>query len=77
MQAAFGGLIAVILLGIYLHLIRVAYLVVNCLTTAGCTTWSFRLLPISGKLGSDWPSPPRTPTSVSNLSETAASKRES
>lgn len=40
MQALFGGAIAVILLGIYLHLIRVAYLVVNCLSTSGCTTYS-------------------------------------
>jgi hypothetical protein len=39
MQATFGGAIAVILLGIYLHLIRVAYLVVDCVTTAGCTTY--------------------------------------
>jgi hypothetical protein len=39
MQAAFGGLIAVILLGIYVHLIRVAYLVVDCVTTAGCTKY--------------------------------------
>ncbi len=39
MQAIFGGAIAVILLGIYLHLIRVAYLVVNCATTQGCTSY--------------------------------------
>lgn len=39
MQATFGGAIAIILLGIYLHLIRVAYLVVSCATTAGCTTY--------------------------------------
>jgi hypothetical protein len=38
-QASFGGAIAVILLGIYLHLIRVAYQVVACATTAGCTTY--------------------------------------
>jgi hypothetical protein len=37
-QATFGGAIAVILLGIYLHLVRVAYDVVSCATTAGCTT---------------------------------------
>ena len=39
MQATFGGAIAVILLGIYLHLVRVAYLVVGCVTTAGCTAY--------------------------------------
>jgi hypothetical protein len=35
----FGGAIAVILLGIYLHLIRVAYQVVACVTTTGCTKY--------------------------------------
>ena len=40
MQAIFGGAIAVILLGVYLHLIRAAYLVVDCLSTAGCTEYS-------------------------------------
>jgi hypothetical protein len=40
MQAIFGGVIAVVLLGIYLHLIRLGVLVVNCLTTAGCTKYS-------------------------------------
>ena len=39
MQAIFGGAIAVVLLAIYLQLIRVAYLVVDCATTAGCTTY--------------------------------------
>ena len=39
MQAIFGGAIAVILLGIYLQLVRVAYSVVACATTAGCTTY--------------------------------------
>lgn len=39
MQVVFGGVIAVILLGIYLHLIRVAYLVVDCVTTSGCTKY--------------------------------------
>jgi hypothetical protein len=33
----FGGTIAVILLGIYVHLLRVAYLIVDCATQAGCT----------------------------------------
>lgn len=41
MQAMFGGAIAAILLGIYLHLIRVAYQVVDCVTdTKGCTTYT-------------------------------------
>jgi hypothetical protein len=38
-QAIFGGAIAVILLGIYLHLIRLAYLVVDCATSPGCTAY--------------------------------------
>ena len=40
MQAVFGGAIAAILLGIYLHLIRVAYLVVDCVSTSGCTKYA-------------------------------------
>lgn len=40
MQAAFGGLIAVILLAIYVHLIRVALLVVDCLNTTGCSNYT-------------------------------------
>lgn len=40
MQAIFGGTIAVILLGIYIHLIRLAWLVVDCRVTAGCTTYA-------------------------------------
>ncbi|WP_028079605.1 hypothetical protein [Solimonas soli] len=39
MKAIFGGLIATILLGIYLHLIRVGYLVADCMATAGCTKY--------------------------------------
>ena len=39
MQAIFGGVIATILLGIYLHLIRVGYLVADCVSTAGCTKY--------------------------------------
>lgn len=39
MQVVFGGAIAVILLGIYLHLIRVAYQVVSCVTTVGCSEY--------------------------------------
>lgn len=37
MKAMFGGAIAVVLLGIYVHLIRVACLIVNCVSQAGCT----------------------------------------
>jgi hypothetical protein len=40
MQAVFGGVIAVILLGIYVHLIRVAYLVIDCMATSGCSKYS-------------------------------------
>ena len=40
MQAIFGGVIAVVLLAIYLHLIWLGVLVVNCLTTDGCTRYS-------------------------------------
>jgi len=38
MKATFGGVIAVILLGIYVHLLRVAYLIVDCANTSGCTS---------------------------------------
>lgn len=38
--AVFGGLIAFILLGIYLHLIYVACRMVGCLSTAGCTSYT-------------------------------------
>jgi hypothetical protein len=38
MKTLFGGAIAVILLGIYLHLLRVAYLIVDCAGNTGCTT---------------------------------------
>lgn len=38
MNATFGGTIAVVLLGIYVHLLRVAYLIVDCVSTTGCTT---------------------------------------
>lgn len=40
MQAAFGGFIAVILLSIYVHLIRLALLVVDCINTTGCSKYS-------------------------------------
>ena len=39
MQALFGGTIAIVLLGIYLHLIRLGWRVVDCLTTVGCTKY--------------------------------------
>ncbi len=37
MKAIFGGAIAVVLLGIYVHLLRVAYLIVDCANQPGCT----------------------------------------
>jgi len=37
MKAVFGGVIATVLLGIYLHLIRFAYLVVQCEAAKACT----------------------------------------
>jgi len=37
MKAIFGGTIAVILLGIYVHLLRVAYLIVDCATQTTCS----------------------------------------
>jgi len=39
MKEVFGGLIAVALLGLYLHLIRIAIQVAVCVSTAGCTTY--------------------------------------
>jgi len=36
-KAVFGGTIATILLGIYLHLVRSGYLVIDCVATPGCT----------------------------------------
>jgi len=38
MKAIFGGVIAVVLLGIYVHLLRVAYLIVDCEVKVGCTS---------------------------------------
>jgi len=38
MKAVFGGVIAVVLLGIYVHLLRVAYLIVDCASQMECTT---------------------------------------
>ena len=38
MKAIFGGVIAAVLLGIYVHLIRVAYLIVDCASQPGCTS---------------------------------------
>jgi hypothetical protein len=40
MQAMFGGLIAVILLGIYVRLIAVASQIVHCVDHPGCTAYS-------------------------------------
>ncbi len=39
MQAIFGGIIAVILLGLYVHLIRVATLIVSCASHQPCTAY--------------------------------------
>lgn len=39
MQQLFGGLISVVLLGIYVHLVRVAIKVVYCMSTTGCTDY--------------------------------------
>jgi ABC-type thiamin/hydroxymethylpyrimidine transport system permease subunit len=38
MKAVFGGAVAVVLLGIYVHLLRTAYLIVDCVAQVGCTT---------------------------------------
>jgi len=38
MKAVFGGVIAVVLLGIYVRLIWIAYLIVDCVSKPGCTT---------------------------------------
>lgn len=37
MKAIFGGVIATVLLGIYIHLISLGYRVVDCVNTTGCT----------------------------------------
>lgn len=39
MKHLFGGLIAVVLLGMYLHLMQIAIKVALCVSTAGCTTY--------------------------------------
>lgn len=39
MKLLFGGLISVILLGIYVHLVRLGMKVVDCVSTAGCTRY--------------------------------------
>lgn len=39
MKSLFGGLIALILLGIYIHLIKVAIKVVYCVAEGGCTAY--------------------------------------
>lgn len=38
MKAIFGGTIAVVLLGVYVHLLGVAYLIIDCANQAGCTS---------------------------------------
>ncbi len=35
MQLIFGGLISVVLLGVYVHLVRIAIKVVYCMATSG------------------------------------------
>jgi hypothetical protein len=40
MQATFGGLIAIILLGIYVRLISVASQIVHCIDHPGCTAYT-------------------------------------
>ena len=40
MHALFGGLISIMLLGIYLHLIIFAFQVVQCITTNGCSEYT-------------------------------------
>jgi hypothetical protein len=37
-NAIFGGVIAVVLLGIYIHLLRIAYLIADCVSQVGCTS---------------------------------------
>jgi hypothetical protein len=37
MRTLFGGTIAVVLLGIYVHLIRLGYTIVSCVSTPGCS----------------------------------------
>lgn len=39
MKTIFGGLISIVLLGIYLHLVRVAVKVVYCVKETGCTRY--------------------------------------
>jgi ABC-type thiamin/hydroxymethylpyrimidine transport system permease subunit len=40
MQLLFGGLISVVLLGVYVHLVRVAIKVVYCVAATGCTDFN-------------------------------------
>ncbi|MCX7032179.1 MAG: hypothetical protein NTU62_18970 [Spirochaetes bacterium] len=39
MQLLFGGLISVVLLGVYVHLVRIAIKVVYCVAATGCTEY--------------------------------------
>jgi hypothetical protein len=43
MQGLFGGLIAVILLGVYVNLIRIAYLIVDCSIHSRCSQYPVAL----------------------------------
>ena len=38
MRALFGGVIAVVLLGIYVRLVAIGYLIVRCVVQPGCTS---------------------------------------
>ncbi|MCC6972062.1 MAG: hypothetical protein IT434_17760 [Phycisphaerales bacterium] len=38
MKTVFGGAIAIVLLGVYVHLLRVAYLIIDCEAITACTT---------------------------------------
>ena len=40
MQGAFGGVIAVVLLGLYVYLIRFALLIVDCMNNIGCSSYT-------------------------------------
>lgn len=40
MTAMFGGIIAVVLLGLYVHLVQVAILVAGCVSTPGCAGYT-------------------------------------
>jgi len=57
MQLLFGGLISVVLLGVYVHLVRIAIKVVYCMASAGCTAYPatyFKEVPPLTTLGQAW-----------------------